>query len=187
MWPKTIHAFNYVVLSIQTAFSRILGRGKGSGVTPIAVYFCASPSARDANWITLATKGGVNDIKSIVSAGLFVYWPACLFIHTSLCGQSYLISIPSAWGCAEVNSYWSCTRPFFPTQYTVWIRETINYVHVQLFHQCNWWFSLCLGWPKCMSLVTNFCCNFVDQKLWMRTQKFSWRYLHFNRAFAYPW
>ena len=37
-----------------------IGWGKGSGATPIAVYFCASPSSGDANWITLAAKRSVN-------------------------------------------------------------------------------------------------------------------------------
>ena len=101
-------------LAYPDHFFPYIGWGKGSGATPIAVYFCASPRTGDTNWITLAAKGGTNDVESIANAG----WPACLFIHTSLCGQSYLISIPSAWGCAEVNSYWSCTKPFFPTQYT---------------------------------------------------------------------
>ena len=38
-----------LVLHIQTAFSRILGGEKGSDATPIAVYFCTSTSAGDAN------------------------------------------------------------------------------------------------------------------------------------------
>jgi len=38
-----------VVSHSQIAFSCILGGGKGSSATPIAVYFWASPGTGDAN------------------------------------------------------------------------------------------------------------------------------------------
>ena len=55
---------------LQDHFSRILDEGKGSGATPIAVYFQASPCAGDAIWITLAAKNDMNDLHSIVYSHL---------------------------------------------------------------------------------------------------------------------
>jgi len=40
--------YMYIIDSLAYP-DRILGGEKGSGATPIAVYFCASPSTGDAN------------------------------------------------------------------------------------------------------------------------------------------
>ena len=96
----------YLVVSCsQTAYW--LG-GKG----PIAVYFWASPSTGDANWITLAAKGGANDILLSMPAGHLV----CLFMPPFV-AKVFQSASPTGWGCSEVNSYWSYSRPFALTQY----------------------------------------------------------------------
>ena len=56
---------------------------------------------------------------------------------TDVIGASFVANViqlasPVYGDGSEVNSYWSCTRPFFPTQYmgekAVWPRETSSYV-----------------------------------------------------------
>ena len=51
-------------------------------------------------------------------AGVYKYFIVLLTSWCSFVANGIQLASPESGDGSEVNSYWSCTRPFFPTQYT---------------------------------------------------------------------